>query len=418
MAETDPRLLARSLFDAGVAAADPARAVRHALADAPLAALAPGGRYVVIAVGKAASAMMAEALRHLPAETTAVAVTNYENAQDVAGCQVLAAGHPTPDENGHRAAAAVMAAANAAGPNDLVVCLISGGGSALLPMPVPGVSLADKIATNDLLLANGFAIEEVNLVRQNLSVLKGGGLARAAHPAAVRALIVSDVIGDDVRVIASGPTAAPIGSARDASRLLDDRGLWAALPAAVARHLAAAPAAPEPTAADNAVVGSNTHSVQAVAAAAPPGCAPRIVSTALTGDVGDAAAAILAEAHAMPSNGQQLLIWGGETTVTLRGTGQGGRNQELALRVAIGASELPGRWAFLSGGTDGRDGPTSAAGGVVDARSVSRITAAGLDPVELLADNDSNRALAAAGDLLITGATGTNVADIQILVRV
>ncbi|MBC7142217.1 MAG: DUF4147 domain-containing protein, partial [Rhodobacteraceae bacterium] len=285
---------------------------------------------------------------------------------------------------------------------------------ALLPAPIAGLTLADKVAVNRLLLATGFEITEMNLVRQQLSRLKGGGLLRAAAPAPVTAYILSDVIGDDLRVIASGPTVAPIGGKAEARALLQSRGIWDALPAAVRAVLDRdeAPSAPLP-AATNILVGSNRKSLDAIVAAAGPEVS--VVNDRLTGDVGDAAEAVVAAARNAPVDSAHCLVFGGETTVTLRGTGLGGRNQELALRVALSMPDLGRDWVFLSGGTDGRDGPTDAAGGVVDAGTAARIRAAGGDPDALLADNDSHAALSLSGDLLVTGASGTNVADVQIL---
>ncbi|MCX8509462.1 MAG: DUF4147 domain-containing protein, partial [Rhodobacteraceae bacterium] len=228
--------------------------------------------------------------------------------------------------------------------------------------------------------------------------------------------ILSDVIGDDLRTIASGPTVAPLGSRADARHLLEARGVWSELPEAVRAHLtepevATAPLPP----ARNILIGSNRKSLEAIEKATA-NATPVIVSDQLTGDVGDATTRILQAAQAASADRPHCLIFGGETTVTLRGKGLGGRNQELALRVALAAPTTLSRpWVFLSGGTDGRDGPTEAAGGLVDADSAARMRAAGADPEALLADNDSNRALEASGDLLLVGATGTNVADVQIL---
>ena len=292
-----------------------------------------------------------------------------------------------------------------------VLALISGGGSALLPAPAAGLSLADKAAVSRLLLASGTDITGMNLVRQQLSRLKGGGFARLAAPATVTALILSDVIGDDLRVIASGPTVAPIGTAEQAKDLLIGAGVWDALPAAVRAHLQAAPAEPAaPPTADNRLIGSNPISVQAMADAA--GTA-KVADEPLVGDVQDAARRVLQTA------GPGITLFGGETTVVLRGDGLGGRNQELALRVALLVEQAgwDDDWVFLSGGTDGRDGPTDAAGGLVDGTTLDRIRGAGIDPESALANNDSYHALQAAGDLLITGATGTNVADLQVLIR-
>lgn len=419
---SDLRSRARDLFRVAIDAADPARALRAALAANPLPTPDAGGALIVVAVGKAARAMCAELLAHpgdAPVRARAGAilvVTNTENARDLPGARVMAAGHPVPDADGARAAAAVAALLSAAGPGDRVVALISGGGSALLPAPVAGLTLADKADVNRLLLAHGAPIAAINLIRQYLSRLKGGGMLRLAAPAPVTAYILSDVIGDDLRAIASGPTVAPLGTRAEAVATLHRLGLWGQIPASVRDHLSqpqpkVAPAPP----ARNILIGSNRKSLMAVRDAARDLDA-RIVSDALTGDVGAAAAAIVAAARAAPAGRLSCLIFGGETTVTLRGTGRGGRNQELALRVALAAEALPpGDWAFLSGGTDGRDGPTDAAGGLVDAGTQVRTRAAGRDPAALLADNDSHAALRAAGDLLITGPTGTNVADVQIL---
>lgn len=405
---------AEGLFRTACEAADPARALRSALVQhLPALSPGPGGVWRIVAVGKAAVPMAREMLAHLAgAKVRAVVVTNYENAQDIDGASVLAAGHPVPDDNGAKAAYAVEALLQGAQPQDRVIALISGGGSALLPAPIAGVSLQDKAEVSRLLLGAGLNITQMNMVRQSLSRLKGGGLARAAMPAPVTAFILSDVIGDDLRVIASGLTVAPIGNAAQARGLLEKRGLWAQLPQAVRRALQqSAPNLPAPPSADNILIGSNRKSLEAVAAQA----GGVIVSDKLVGDVQLAARRVINAARAAPVDAPACLIFGGETTVTLQGNGLGGRNQELALRVALQMPDLGRAWVFLSGGTDGRDGPTDAAGGVVDAGTRARIMATGGAPVALLANNDSHRALGLAGDLLICGATGTNVADVQIL---
>ena len=418
----DLRTIVRDLFVKACRAADPSLALRDQLDQRPFPQPDPGGRHIVIAVGKAAIAMMSEALRHLPAppETLAITVTNYENHTEIPGVTGFAAGHPVPDENGLAAGRAVISALSAATARDRVIALISGGGSALLPAPAEGLTLADKAKVNQLLLAAGADITEMNLIRQQLSSLKGGGMPRLAAPAPVTGYILSDVIGDDLRVIASGPTSTPIGSAPEAVELLQARGIWAALPQTVQNHLAHAKPAQTPTPASNFLIGSNGQSLAAVQEAARNIVKDwyiRIVTDQLTGDVAEAAATILAAIADAPKGQSLCLIFGGETTVTLRGDGLGGRNQELALRVAMAMPEMDNNWVFLSGGTDGRDGPTDAAGGLVDSGTLARMRATGKDPDALLANNDSNAALAAAGDLLITGSTGTNVADVQIFLR-
>ena len=402
------------LFMTGVRAADPADRVVAALRDAPLE-VPDGGRLIVLAVGKAARTMAQAALDNLPEPAVALVVTNYENAAPLPRAEVLAAGHPVPDTAGLAAARRMLSVLSDTRPEDRVLALISGGGSALLPAPVAGVSLADKAAVSRLLLGAGLDITAMNAVRQHLSQLKGGGLARAAAPAPVRALILSDVIGDDLRVIASGPTVAPIMPRARVCAMLRDNGLWDALPDAARAALERPEDSDRPPAAENAIIGSNAGALQAMVAVHPQA---QILDDALTGDVADAAARIAAHAAAAPRGTPLLALFGGETTVTLRGSGTGGRNQELALRVAMELdTALPaGRdWRFLSGGTDGRDGPTDAAGGVTDPHTMARIRAAGGDPQALLRDNDSYRALSLAGDLLQIAATGTNVADLQIL---
>ncbi len=411
MNTADMRALARSMFDRAVAAADPARAVRRHLGTHPLPPA--DGRWIVIAIGKAAPAMLTEALRHVPGPVTALGVTHHENAGTVAGADILTAGHPVPDRAGLAAAERIVGLLAAAGAGDRILALISGGGSALVPAPVAGITLADKQETSRVLLESGLDINRMNLVRQHLSRLKGGGFLRLAAPAPVTALILSDVIGDDLRAIASGPTVAPLGGRDEAVELLRRAGVFTRLPQTVQDHLRQPDRQPPLPAAENILVGSNGISLDAMRDGVV-GFAPQIVSRGLTGDVAEAAQTILAAAGRV--TGPQALIFGGETTVRITGTGRGGRNQELALRVALAApGRLRGDWVFLSGGTDGRDGPTDAAGGLVDGGTEDRIAAAGAKARALLDNNDSHAALSAARDLLITGATGTNVADVQVM---
>jgi len=399
------------LFEAAVKAADPALALRPHLVDLP----AISGRYILISLGKAACAMMEEAISNLPkgASFEAIAVTNYENAREIENCTVMAAGHPVPDENGAKAGQAVISVLQTTTDTDTVLVLVSGGGSALLPASVDGVSHADKAEVSRILLGAGVDITEMNLVRQQLSKLKGGGMARLANPAKLRGYILSDVIGDDLRAIASGPTVAPIASRSAARDLLQNLNVFDQMPKSVRAYLMGTPPEPEAVISENILIGSNGQSLRAMLAASNDGV---IVNDSLTGDVEDAAKSILQAARSNPTN---TLIFGGETTVKIQGDGKGGRNQELALRFAMLAEgEDLGDWVFLSAGTDGRDGPTDAAGAIVDRKTPQRIRDAGKDPVALLKNNDSYAALKAAGDLLISGATGTNVADVQVFLRV
>ena len=389
------RAEALRIFAAGVAAADPYIAVRNHLdqIDPP---------ELILAVGKAAMRMAEAALTQF-AGTKCIVVTNYENAGSLEGTTVFAAGHPVPDENGVRAADAVIAALRQArGP---VLALISGGGSALLPAPAGDLTLADKAAVSTALLGAGLDIGAMNLVRQQLSRLKGGGLVREAAPAPVTALILSDVIGDDLAVIASGPTVAPIGTAQEAVALLKTSGLWQTVPDAVRHHLETVREVSSPPAARNILIGSNAMSLAAMQRAAPQA---HVLPRPVTGDVAEAARTICEQAR------PGITLWGGETTVVLHGTGKGGRNQELGLRIAQGAAERGwNRFVCLQGGSDGRDGPTDAAGALVDDGTLARVG----DADAYLARNDSYAALARAHDLLMTGATGTNVADLGVLIR-
>lgn len=403
----EARDLAKAAFLKGVEAADPALALERALEADPLDG---DGPVTVVAVGKAARSMAKAAIDRLGDRARSVlVVTNYENEATLPGADVIGASHPVPDENGLRAGQRVIDLLSSAGPGDQVLALISGGASALLPAPVDGLTLADKQATNEVLLASGLEITEMNLVRQALSKLKGGGMLRYAAPASMRSFILSDVLGDDLRAIGSGPSVGALGTISDARALLTERGVFEGLPEAVQMALRR-PNEPEAPQAFATLIGSNSMSLAAMATAAQ---AP-ISAPDLIGDVRDAAERIVEEAQTAPR-----LAFGGETTVTLTGSGRGGRNQELALHVARVAAEkgLAGPWVFLSGGTDGRDGPTDAAGAVVDHGTLGRIANAGLSIDEILSDNNSFPALQASGDLLMTGGTGTNVADLQLFIR-
>ncbi|MGR3794158.1 glycerate kinase type-2 family protein [Vannielia sp. SX4] len=396
---------AELIFRAGIAAADPGAAVARALE-------AEGwqGRFV-IAVGKAAPAMMRAALERVGPVEAALVVTNPENAVEVPGAEVMIAAHPVPDAGGLAAGEAVLDMLARASEGERVLALVSGGGSALLPAPVEGLSLADKAAVNAALLASGADIHQMNLVRQQLSRLKGGGFLRAAAPAEVRALVLSDVLGDDLSTIASGLTAPPSGSRGEAAEMCRSLGIWERLPEPARRHLERqADEPPALPAAQNEIIGSNGVSVMAMERAAP---GARVVLEPLEGDVEEAARAVIAAGEMGPG----ITLFGGETTVKLCAEpGMGGRNQQLALKVAE-LADWPGEWVFLSGGTDGRDGPTDAAGGMVDHGTRARLAAAGKSAGEYLARNDAYHGLKLTGDLLMTGGTGTNVADLQVLIR-
>ena len=414
---------ARQFFIAGIEAAEPTKVVNDALKNRELATETKG-RIFLVAFGKAACPMVKEALRHVPKDSlyAAIAVTNSENNTKIKGCDILVTGHPVPDKNGIVAAKKIIALLKKANENDLVLVLISGGGSALLPCPPKEMSLSDKVTLNNLLLRSGFDINHCNMVRQQFSLLKGGGLARLAAPARVLALILSDVPGDDLRVVASGPTAPAIATPREVKKILKLRGLWSSLPNAAKAHIRAKERETQSAEffdhVENILVGTNRLSVNAAIAQARNDYRISSLEGYLEGDVTAAASKVMDIAlKTAPKNRPVAFICGGETTVIVRGNGLGGRNQELALRFAILAesSRLKGNWVFVSGGTDGRDGPTNSAGGLVDRFSLDRMRARGIDINDVLKSNDSYRALEASNDLLIIGGTGTNVADLQVL---
>lgn len=393
--------------------------------------LPPGGRVIVVGAGKA-SAAMAQAVEEILGDRIARGVVSVKagHAVPVRRIQVREAAHPVPDEAGRRAAEEILAAAEEAGPEDLVVVLLSGGGSALMPLPAPGVSLQEKQEATRVLLACGASIHEINAVRKHLSRIKGGRLAEAAAPARVVSLILSDVIGDDLDTIASGPTVPDPTTFRDCLDIVRKYRLEQQLPAAVLRRLreGAAGAIPETPKPDhpafrrvlNVVVGSNAAAVAAAEQAARKlRYRTLVLSTLVEGEareLGRFYAALLKEIRksGRPASPPACLLAGGEPTVTLRGTGKGGRNQELALAAAIAMADWKGV-GLLSAGTDGTDGPTDAAGAWADGTTASRAAAAGLEPIRHLENNDAYPFFQALGDLLITGPTLTNVMDLHVL---
>jgi hydroxypyruvate reductase len=338
---------------------------------------------------------------------------------------VVEAGHPVPDARGEAGAARLLALADSAREEDLVLVLVSGGASALTPAPVPPVTLAEKQGVTRLLLRAGATINELNAVRKHLSRFKGGQLARAAAPARVLTLVLSDVIGDPLDVIGSGPTAPDPTSFAGALDVLAARGVRDAAPRAVLERLEAGrrgevPETPKPgdplfERVTHVVVGNNQVVVEAAAqAAASLGYPAHVLTRALQGEAREVARDLIERARALPA--PACVIAAGETTVTVRGQGQGGRCQELALSAAL-ALELDGQTVVLAAGTDGTDGPTDAAGAIVDGGTRGRAEAAGCDSRAALDANDSHRALAAAGELLVTGPTNTNLLDLYVVVR-
>jgi glycerate 2-kinase len=404
-------------FEAAVAAADPKRVLARHLPPRPR------GRCVVVGAGKSAAAMAAaleEAWPDVPLE--GVVVTRYGHAVPTKRITVLEASHPVPDANGEAAARRILAAVAGLGPDDLVLALISGGASALMPLPAPGLTLADKQAVNRALLASGATISEMNCVRKHLSAIKGGRLAAAAAPARLVTLAISDVPGDDPAVIGSGPTVPDPTSFAEARAILARCGIAPA--PHIAAHLAAAmDETPKPGALPHAsfhLIATPMMALQAAAAVAREhGLVPLILGDALEGEsreLGTVLAGIArsARAHGQPVEPPALLLSGGETTVTIGAApaGRGGRNTEFLLGLAVALGGESGIWA-LAGDTDGIDGTEDAAGAIITPDTLARARAAGLDPRAVLAGHDSYRLFAALGDLVVTGPTLTNVNDFR-----
>jgi hydroxypyruvate reductase len=390
------------------------------------------GRLVVVSVGKAAAAMARAAEKALGSRIDdAIAVANAPAARPL-HTRLLVAGHPLPDERGLTAARAVESLVRPLATGDTLVVLLSGGASALLPAPVEGVSLADKAAVTSELMRSGAGISELNAVRKHLSRLKGGGLARVAAPARVHTLVLSDVVGDDLSTIASGPTVPDPTTYRDALDVLQRRALLSVIPASVRAHLekGARGQVPEtPKDGDYAfrrstvrVVGSNALSVEAAAAEARRrGFRPVVLTTRLEGEAREAGRVLVSVLRECVEAGRPAappvcLLAGGETTVTVRGKGRGGRNQELVAAAARPLAALPVGAVVASLATDGVDGASDAAGGVADRTTLARAERLGLAPPEAFLDeNDSWSFLAPLGDLIQTGPTGTNVVDLVVL---
>ncbi|MEW6753484.1 MAG: glycerate kinase [Candidatus Latescibacterota bacterium] len=433
------RAQARQIFAAGLAAADPQRCVERVLSAeeggvrvaGDLYPLSAGARLVVVGAGKASPAMAAAAERILAERITAGAInTKYGHVLPLQRIAVTECGHPVPDQAGVEGTQRILALLDGLGPADLVLCLLSGGGSALLPAPASGLTLADKQQTTQELLACGATIGELNAVRKHLSRVKGGLLARHAQPARTVTLALSDVIGDPLDTIASGPTHPDSSTYAQCLQIADRYGVRARLPAAARLRLEAGaggqvaetPKEEDPcfARAVTRVVGNNALAVTAAQERARVlGYHPLVLSSRIQGEARHVAAVLVAVAQEIASRDRPAarpacIICGGETTVTLQGAGRGGRNQELALAAALHL-EGWGSITLLSAGTDGTDGPTDAAGAVADAYTVARGRARGLEAAQFLARNDSYPFLQALDDLVVTGPTGTNVMDLQVV---
>jgi hydroxypyruvate reductase len=421
---TSLRKDASKIFSAALVAADPVDSVVRTLRREKFERFR---RIHVVGAGKAGASMALGAERVL-GRRIATGLINVKDGHlaKLKRIELNECGHPIPDERGVAGARRIAEIAAQAGADDLVLCLISGGGSALMPLPAPPITLEEKQATTRLLLACGADIHEINALRKHISLIKGGQLARLAYPAPVLALLLSDVIGDDLDVIGSGPTAPDASTFQRVKSILDKYELWARVPNVVRTRIEAGLAGdisetPKPGDAElactrNLVIGSNDLAVRAAAAKAKElGYRTLMLSTFVEGETREIARMHAAIAREIVRSGRPIrppacIITGGETTVTIKGRGLGGRNQEFVLAAAIDIAGLP-NVVILSGGTDGSDGPTDAAGAIADGGTLRRLPSAR----EYLSANDSYHYFQKLGDLLITGPTNTNVMDVRLI---
>jgi glycerate 2-kinase len=412
----DARQLLRDMFEAAVGAALPIKCLPPHLPSRPT------GRTIVIGAGKAAGSMAKAVEDHWVGPIEGLVVTRYGHGAPCQRIEVVEAGHPVPDAAGQEAAERILAMVNGLTAEDLVLCLISGGGSALLALPAAGVTLADKQGINKALLKSGATIAEMNCVRRHLSAIKGGRLAAAAAPARVVTLMISDVPGDDPCVIASGPTVADPTTAADAVAILQKYAI--AVPQHVQAYLASPqaetlkPGDPRLAGVTNVMIATPQMSLEAAAAVArDAGVTPLILANAIEGEARDVALVHAAIAQQASAFGQPLpppcvLISGGETTVTVRGKGRGGRNAEFLLALGVALDGHPGIYA-LAADTDGIDGTEDNAGALLGPDSLARAAAAGVSAKARLADNDGYSFFSAINDLVVTGPTLTNVNDFR-----
>ena len=405
----DPRVLLRRLLDAALASAQPAQCLPSHLPEPP------AGRTVVVGAGKAAATMARAVEDHWDGPLEGLVVTRYGHRVPTARIEVVEAAHPVPDAGGREAAARILSMAKRLNAGDLALCLVSGGGSALLTLPAEGIALADKQAVTGALLRSGAAIDEINCVRKHLSAIKGGRLGAACYPARVVSLLISDVPGDDPAVIGSGPTVPDPTTFADALAVLQKYGI--AEPAAVIRHLESGseetPKEGDPRLADaeTRMVATSAMALAAAAEAArEAGYEPVILGDTLEGE-----ARALAREHAQRARDAApgtVLLSGGEATVTVTGEGRGGPNAEYALALASALDGAPGIFAIACD-TDGIDGTEDNAGALVTPDTLARARAAGEDAATRLAANDAYGFFAGIGDLVMTGPTLTNVNDFR-----
>jgi glycerate 2-kinase len=411
-----PRAALRALFDAAVAAADPAVCLPPHLPPPP------SGRTVVVGAGKAAATMARAVEAHWQGALSGLVVTRYDHGAPTARIEVVEASHPVPDAAGEAAARRILGLVAGLSADDLVLCLISGGGSSLLPLPLPGLTLADEQAVNRALLKSGAGIGAMNCVRRHLSAIKGGRLAAACHPARVVTLLISDVPGDRPLDIASGPTVPDPTTCADALGILDRHRV--AVPDAVRAVLASdegesvKPGDPRLARAETHLIAAPQASLEAAAARARAmGLAPHILGDAIEGEARDVGAVMAGIALQVAARGQPfgapcVILSGGETTVTVRGDGRGGRNVEFLLGLGVALDGRAGIHA-VAGDTDGVDGLEPIAGAYLGPDTPARAAEQGLRLVDALARNDGHGLFEALGDGIVTGPTLTNVNDFR-----
>ncbi len=435
----------RKIFLAGLSAADPYQAVRrHLSRQKDILRVKPGSasteqqydltrfrKIFILGAGKASIPMAAACEDLLNREISqGVIITKYGHRKPLRILEILEAGHPVPDAASLQGARKIAAILKETRKDDLVIFLTSGGCSALLAQPVPSVTLTEKKRLTDLLLRSGANIQEINTVRKHLSLVKGGNLARASYPSTVINLILSDVVGDDPDVIGSGPFVPDPSTFQGALEVLEKYSLTSRVSPKILKHLTSGkegkigetPKAGAPCfrKVSNLVVGNNLTALESAAVTARGlGYQTHILTAQLQGEAREIAKVYAAIAKEVKRSGHPFsppvcILAGGEPTVTIKGRGLGGRNTELALALAIETKNLR-NMVFLSGGTDGTDGPTEAAGAIVNSRSYGKAIQQGLNPAAYLRDNDSYSFFKKTGELLLTGPTGTNVMDIHIL---
>ena len=436
---SDKRRDAVDIFQAGLQAVAPGAAIKKfCQLDADILTVA-GQKYdlsqfnniFVLGAGKA-GASMAKAIEDIIGDqiTEGLITVKYDHLEKLKKIKIREAGHPVPDQNGLDAAQAIYQLATSADENTLVLCLISGGGSALLPLPVVGVTLEDKQKTTRALLACGATIHEINAIRKHLSVIKGGGLAKAVYPATLITLILSDVIGDDLDSIASGPCVPDSKTFFDCQAIFKKYSITNEIPSSVLNHIESGiagnvsetPKAGQPffKKTQNVIVASNFNALlKAKEKADDLGYNTLLLSSMLEGETRDVAANHIAIAreiqlHGYPLQQPACILSGGETTVKIQGNGKGGRSQEFTLAAAIKMAGME-KVTVLCAGTDGSDGPTDAAGALADQTTLQRAQAASINPQEYLDNNDSYHFFDRLGDLYKTGPTNTNVMDLRII---